>query len=122
MRAIAIPADQRLDLTVLEVGSTWQSIAAAVHARYIERVACTLTRDHSLVLVVDDSGRIDGKPYNSRADRLYGHGIYGDVLVMQEGVDDPLIGRDFVTLGGPEDVVVDMVRGALDRAPFDGLL
>ena len=98
MRAVAIPADPNVSITIVtDVGETRQDFARAIGAQYIERVSCTLTRRHHLVLVVDDSGRIAHKPYNPRADLLYLHGIYGDALLVQE--DAPgTEGWDFTNL------------------------
>lgn len=109
MRAILIPADVQSPVQVVHVhpGEDLQcrTMAEVIDAEYTERVVCALTPEHSLVLVVDEVGRISTppKPFNPRADRFYAtggvRGIHGDVLVAAEGWTED--GIDYVDLADP---------------------
>lgn len=97
--------------------------------RFIERVKSARLQDrfgrsqvgdaHRVVpvMVVDESGRIDGLPINDMATRLYApyperhrYFIAGDAYIVGEGMT--MEGPDFVGL--PDEVTVEMIRQILD--------
>lgn len=119
MKAIKIPHTHDTPIEIIEVdfatgSDNYQVLAAAIGGpcKYIERVRCTLSVDHGLVLVVDEEGQLNEQEANFRAWPLYpvpGYPLAGDVLVMAEN-RTPL-GVDFVDMEDPEKALL-LVLGA----------
>lgn len=131
MKAVRVPADPKIPIQTIEVGRpgkawSYEDLAEAIggQCEYVERFACPLTPEYSLVGVTDEMGQYhDGLP-NERARALYpvpGYVLKGDVLVMAEEFD-PMEGRDFVDL--PDErtaflAVINLVAGADRSGPVN---
>lgn len=108
MRAVRLrtgyPAEE------IEVGDSWHSIAPAIEAELIEVVRPTGfgPRDLSTgypVLVVDEEGALrPGRTLNAGASLIYGGAIYGQALVIGEGMVDSGEGYEEPDLVGLEDI------------------
>lgn len=78
-RAILIPADQRQEITEIDIDvADFDALAEAIGSRYVEFVRIA---DSTHRVVVDETGRLTGEPVNERA-ALYPGGLRGDVLVI----------------------------------------
>jgi hypothetical protein len=112
VKAVKVPADFTEPIAVIDVDYGWQHFAKAIGGpcQYIERFACPLTPEHSLVGVVDEDGQFNGQLPNTRTWPLYpvpGYLLAGDVLIMAEGMTPD--GPDFVDLPDP-DLALELVE------------
>ena len=94
MRAALIPADPATPCRIIDLAAgDYRAMASAIDAEYIERVRTPVP---SMVLGVDESGALKGLPENMRVSGYLYPSIFGDVLLMSEGMTGD--GLDFVTL------------------------
>lgn len=83
IRALLVPAYD--PPKVIQVDPTWQSVAVAIKARWIERVRTPLV---DVVMWVDDEGAttigVEQNCWVTGQGRLYPGDLYGDVLITGE--------------------------------------
>lgn len=83
---------------------TWISLGEAVGG-YFEIVRCHGFAPSFMLLLVDDEGVLKDKPINHRATILAGQAIFGDAVLLREGMVEgepdcvSLLDRDFLTYG-----------------------
>jgi hypothetical protein len=76
--------------TLYEEPPTFRQILPAIGCTVIDTVV--LDRKRELIMIVDDTGMIDGKPVNPKATELYHavckpgtvHAIHGDVAIVND--------------------------------------
>jgi hypothetical protein len=91
MNALKITTTGHMSKVTIE-SPTFRGLAKAIDARNFEVVHAT-GLEPPLIMIVDEEGLLTGKPVNLCGSILYGyldHGypIVGDILIMQEGIND----------------------------------
>ncbi len=80
--------------TVVEEKPTIKAAHKAIGCNCIDTVTLTRGRHHAIiVMLVDDTGMIDGKPVNEKATEMarvvfgpaYPYSIHGDVVIANDG-------------------------------------
>lgn len=94
MIAALIPTDPAVPVQLVDVPE--KGLAAAVGGQWFELVRHPWLAERGLLLVVDEEGRLTGRPLNPRASRFHRHGIVGDALIVAEAETSE--GRDLVGL------------------------
>lgn len=111
IRALLVPAYD--PPKVIQVDPTWQSVAVAIKARWIERVRTPLV---DVVMWVDEEGAttigVEQNCWVTGPTRLYRGDIYGDVLITGEVMADD--GPDYA---GLTDEQLIAVLGRVDVSP-----
>ena len=104
MKVIKITDDDKL--SILDANNSYESICNLLpDADGIEYVKPRFT-DRGTVLVVDDCGKLKGRPINTAASFMYGYQtvhqspIVGDVLIMKYTLDNT--GMNYVPLTDKE--------------------
>lgn len=85
MKALKINCDGKMEVVEIE-RPTYKGLSKAIGARSFEIVRRTAL-DRPFVLIVDEEGRITGRPLNQIGCWMYGHTIVGDILIAQEGIN-----------------------------------
>lgn len=85
MKALKICCNGKMEAVEIE-RPTYKGLSKAIGARNFEVIRRTAL-DRPFVLIVDEEGRIAGRPLNQIGCWLYGHTIVGDILIAQEGLN-----------------------------------
>lgn len=87
---LLIPADEAAAWTTV-VADDWRATAASVGAQTFEVVYSTFAEEAGLVVIVDEEGRLKGRPVNFAASLLFGRptgALVGDVIVFGDGGEE----------------------------------
>jgi hypothetical protein len=127
MKVIIIPQDIEASISVIDAGTDWRGLVAAVNGpggsecRSVEAIPIMgpLTAAFPNIRLVGDE-----EPSYHRSTKLnvratvfypYGRGLRGNVLMVEEGMTDD--GPDFVDMRDPEGMLaraIELVEAALD--------
>lgn len=84
-KVILIPADTVKPIELAETDFTdAKELSTLIGAAWIEVVHRPWLSWSNLVMIVDEEGRLTGRPRNPRAEVLYPGAIFGDVIICAE--------------------------------------